>query len=438
MEKTRILTKEIQMSLDDKITKRNNHVFITAKTREEAMNHYLLPNILQMNSNYVIVDPGGYIYNRTKQLLEKQGYRIQNIHLMDPENSLHFNPFHSVVDGERLIRGYSKSYQVVIEGPEKKHEAKQVIIQTEDRVVRGDGGQKGLTAMVDTILMATDSIVGHGDAALKKFEKHFLLALALYVAEVYEKKERHIWKISELLERLDVLDTRMKELQNQNFTSKAAQNYKLFQMGAEMIGGEKIVASVKRRLQIFENDFLKVLMQDSTVDFDAFGEEKQVLFIIASEEEESHLITAILVQQLEERLREYTERACDGYRLPVPMTLVLNLECASAISDINMRVGTSRKYNIGYCFIDDSEHPYIQNVRPEWEFLAGACDTFLYLGTSHESIHNFVIGQMKTEFLKNRALQLEDDECVVLMKGQAPLIGKKYVLKEHSRLEKVT
>lgn len=144
MEETRILTKEIQMSLDDKKTRKNNHVFVAANTREDAIEHYILPNILQMNSNYVITDSGGYIYNKTKRFMEEQGYGMQVFHLMDPENSLHFNPFHSVVEGERLIRGYSKGYQVAIEGPEKKHEAKRVIIQTKDRVVSGDGGEQGI------------------------------------------------------------------------------------------------------------------------------------------------------------------------------------------------------------------------------------------------------------------------------------------------------
>ena len=429
MEETRILTKEIQMSLDDKKTRKNNHVFVAANTREDAIEHYILPNILQMNSNYVITDPGGYIYNKTKRFMEEQGYGMQVFHLMDPENSLHFNPFHSVVEGERLIRGYSKGYQVAIEGPEKKHEAKRVIVQTKDRVVSGDGGEQGIISMVDTIFKATDCMVEHDDAAARKFEKHLLLALALYVAEIYEKRDRNLWKLLELIENVELLDTWMSELQNHNFASKAVRNYRIFQMGAEMIGEEHIVTSVCRRLQIFERDVLKALMQDSSIDFDAFGRERQVLFIISPEGMEP--IVAMLVQQVEERLREYTERVCDNYRLPIPVTMILSMEYANLISDLNMRMVTSRKYNIGYSFIADVPNTHLQGAKDEWEFVADACDSFLYLGSTDEAARNYVSEQMR------KSVQLKEDECILVIRGQAPVVGKKYDLTEHPRYKEI-
>ena len=356
-----------------------NHIFVEAHTREEAMSQYILPNISQMNTNFVITDRDGYIYGQTKGFFEEHGYGIQVFNLMDPENSLHFNPFHSVVDGARLVRGYTRFHKVAIEGPEKKHEAQPVAVQIQDRLIQGDGGVAGLTAMVETILKSTDSRTGHSEQAVKHFEKYLLLALVLYVAEVYEKQERNLWKISELLESVETLDARMSELHNRNFASMAVRNYRNFQMGVEMVGKEHVVTSLRRRLRVIETDVLKELMLDSSIDFDAFGQERQVLFVIAPEGAE--LVVAMIVQQLEERLREYTERICNSYRLPVSVTMLLSIDYASLISDLNMRMATSRKYNIGYSLISYISNEYMQGTKNEWEFLVNSCDNVLRLGS---------------------------------------------------------
>ena len=55
---------------EQKEMKRMNHIFVEAYTREEAMSQYILPNISQMNTNFVITDRDGYIYGQTKGFLK--------------------------------------------------------------------------------------------------------------------------------------------------------------------------------------------------------------------------------------------------------------------------------------------------------------------------------------------------------------------------------
>ena len=150
-------------------------------------------------------------------------------------------------------------------------------------------------------------------------------------------------------------------------------------MGVEMVGKEHVVTSLRRRLRVIETDVLKELMLDSSIDFDAFGQERQVLFVIAPEGAE--LVVAMIVQQLEERLREYTERICNSYRLPVSVTMLLSIDYASLISDLNMRMTTSRKYNIRYSLISYISNEYMRETRNEWEFLVNTCDNVLRLGS---------------------------------------------------------
>lgn len=405
METNRILTKEIQISLDDKKSRGNDHIFITAPKQEDVTMHYLLPNILQGNTNYVIADRGGNIYQKTEKYLREQEYGIQVLNFANPAHSLHFNPFHSVVDGERLIRGYSKGYQVAFEGPGVQHEPQRVVVQVEDRKIRGDGGEKSIVSMVNTFLRTTEHWSSGGDAGFKICEKFLLQALALCVAETYEKKERSFWKIIELLQAFSSgkLGTLMSGLQQKNSTSKAVKNYSLFEMSARADAAH-IVESLYRRLQVFENDVVKELMCDSTLDFEALAKEKQVLFIIMPEEDELfQFAVPMLIEQVDETLRAYTERECAGYRLPVPVTIAASLEYANFISDIAFRIGTSRKYNIGYNIISNEE-------AFDWQDLDYECDNRLIFGNGNE--------------------------CIWIARGSEPFVGTKYEPSEHPKYKK--
>ena len=67
----------------------------------------VLPNILQMNSSFVIVDPAGEYYHHTKDILIKNGYQVKTINIIDTKSSNHYNPF-SYLHDERDIHFLAK------------------------------------------------------------------------------------------------------------------------------------------------------------------------------------------------------------------------------------------------------------------------------------------------------------------------------------------
>lgn len=97
-----ILTDDVQLSLDTAQTGKNLNVCVIGGTGMGKIYNYVLPNILQANTSYVITDPDGYLLNKTGKFLKEQGYIIKVLNLNDTEHSNHDNPFDYVCDKNEI------------------------------------------------------------------------------------------------------------------------------------------------------------------------------------------------------------------------------------------------------------------------------------------------------------------------------------------------
>ena len=61
-------------------------VFRIEKTRDYTV------NLLQCHSSYVVTDPKGTILNEVGALLERKGYRIKSLNLINFKKSMRYNP----------------------------------------------------------------------------------------------------------------------------------------------------------------------------------------------------------------------------------------------------------------------------------------------------------------------------------------------------------
>jgi len=62
------------------------------------------PDILQANANYIITDPKGELFRDTAKFLEKNGYEIKVLNLVEPRYSMQFNPFKYVRDEKDIVK----------------------------------------------------------------------------------------------------------------------------------------------------------------------------------------------------------------------------------------------------------------------------------------------------------------------------------------------
>ncbi len=89
-----LLSKELYLSLNSRQHLLNLNVLIiggSGKTR-----FFAKPNIMQLNTSYVITDPKCEILQSTGKMLEMAGYEVRVLNLIQIEHSNNYNPFHYV------------------------------------------------------------------------------------------------------------------------------------------------------------------------------------------------------------------------------------------------------------------------------------------------------------------------------------------------------
>ena len=84
-----ILAKGLMMNVNDWETGRNLNTFVAGKDVEEMNECFVIPNLLQSNTSFVVTDPCGHMLNATRTFFENAGYEIKVLNLIDIKNSNH-------------------------------------------------------------------------------------------------------------------------------------------------------------------------------------------------------------------------------------------------------------------------------------------------------------------------------------------------------------
>ena len=412
----RILTDKIQLSLNGRQTRKNNHVFIASDSFGYAAHHYIIPNILQTNSNYIVMDPGGYLYKQTHSFLESEGYRIQVFNISNPSlSSVRYNPFENLV---KVNRGS-----------------------------RGDSCKHSVEMMIDTIIASTSSLFdnnffGTCNHKVQEAERHLLIATALYMLEQGAATigfASMIHMLDWLLEEADaekqgtgLSDAVFRDLAETNPKSEALIEWEIYKELAKK-DSYAILIAANIRMQLFKIETIQELTCDNTLDMKALTEPNQALFIILPEIDTTFdLIAAILIQQLVDNMYEFAEQTPPNVSLPQPLTIFLNDQRFMSVPDLSRKIVTSRKYNIGFNIISKSLKN-LQNKYPqEWEIIIDNCDSILYFHSEEQKMREFI--SQRTGILTPEEVEsLSQDKCILLIRGLNPFCSNVYNLSNHPK-----
>ena len=109
------LTKHVRLGLDTHKHRRSLNVLVIGGSGAAKTRSYVLPNILEANTNYVITDPKMEVLTATGGYLKSQGYDVRVLNLVNLEQSA------DAVLGEQRV--FSARYHEPILAPQTETEA---------------------------------------------------------------------------------------------------------------------------------------------------------------------------------------------------------------------------------------------------------------------------------------------------------------------------
>lgn len=108
----KLLTQNVRISLNGRKHRRNLNTIVIGGSGAGKTRFYCKPNLMQANTSYVVLDPKGELVESTGHLLERMGYRVLVLDLLNMERSHCYNPFvylRNDNDVQRLVTNLFKS-----------------------------------------------------------------------------------------------------------------------------------------------------------------------------------------------------------------------------------------------------------------------------------------------------------------------------------------
>ena len=428
------------MSLNTRQHRENLNVLVIGGSGSGKSRFYVKPNIMQLNTSYVVTDPKGELLRSCGRLLKKAGYEIRVFNLIDMSHSNNYNPFNYIYDKDGNI---NKTYVMKMVNCLMKN-TKQEGASGGDQF--WDDSTKALTLAIAFYLLEKKT-----DENGNSLDRNFSTVMKMMrLAEISEQDENH----------RSPLDEMMDELRGENPHSMAVSFYADFKK-APAETAKSILISAAVRFAAFNLPEVADLTHTDNIHLDTLGDRKTALFIIIpSSDATFNFLAAMMYTQLFDTLYD-TANFKYGGRLPVHVRCLLDeFANVGTIPDFDKLLATMRSMEISANIIIQNLAQLKKMYDKSWEILTGNCDSLLFLGgqeastleaiskslgketidvvsqnrtRSHKSPstseNNSILGRelMTTDELK----VMKPNECVLIVRALYPFFCHKFDIEKH-------
>jgi len=478
-----ILADGVALRLNGRVApkyQRNKNVEIIGGPGSGKTRFIIKPNLMQMNSSYVVTDPKGTVINECGKLLER-GVPIKKVKTDKKGRPM------SNKKGEPIYEKDKKGkyvYERDKNGKIKRDNYKIKIFNTKDFGLSNHYNpfayirkEKDILTLVNTLVMNT---TGKGDKAGEDFwvkaEKllyQALIGLIWYEAPEEEKNFRTLLEFinaSEVREDdetfKNAVDMIFDDLEARNPNHYAVRQYKKYKLAAGKTA-KSILISCGARLAPFDFEELLELTDYDELDLDSIGEEKTALFVITSDTDTTfNFLAAIMYTQLFNVLTDCADLKHGG-RLPIHVRFLLD-EFANLgrIPDIEHLITTLRSREMSLMIVLQSKAQLKSAYKDDADTIEDACDTMVFLGgksatttkdisenLGKETIDLFTTSDTrgtsqsygqnfqktgKDLMSRDEVGRMERDECIVEISGLHPFKPKKYDIESHPYYTKLS
>lgn len=354
----KLLTNNVSIGLDGKIHRRNLNTLVIGGSGAGKTRFYAIPNILQANTSYVILDPKGEIIRATGGFLKNEGYEVKVLDLINMERSHCYNP---------------------------------IVYVTNDNDVQ---------RLVTNIFKSTTPKVGAASDPFWDTAASMLLsALIFYLKHEAPEEEQNFSMVMEMIRYGDVkedddmysspLDLLFERLEEREPNHIAVKYYKNYRSGSAKTL-KSIQITLVSKLEKFNLDSVASLTATDELELDSFGDKKVALFAIIPDNDSSfNFLVSILYTQLFQRLFFLADYKYGG-SLPIPVHFLMDeFNNVSLPNDFEKILSVIRSRQIFVSIILQNLAQIKALFEKQWESIVGNCDEFLYLGGNEQSVHKY-------------------------------------------------
>ena len=401
---------------------------------------FVKPNLMQLNTSFVVTDPSGELLESCGMMLKRAGYKIKVFNIDNMSHSDNYNPFH-----------YLKEI-----GSDRKYKPENV------------------TKMINTFLVNTKGEGQGSDPFWDNATEVFLSSIIFYMLEDLVEEEWNWAKVLEIVHlaevdeekktksRFDELFEDYRQRCRENGTEDSSLALKSYTEFTQAAGKtmQSILINTTARLKNFKLQEVINLTSEDTIQLETLGDEKTALFIIIPSTDTTYnYLAAMMYTQLFDSLYSQAIHKYHGH-LPVPVRCILD-EFANVgkIPEFDKVLATCRKFDISAVVILRNLSQLKRIYEKSWEELPGNCDTMLYLGGKDQFTNEYIMKSLGKEtidttsinkskgkqgstsyndgILGRELLQLneletmDNSKCIVMIRGLNPFFTDKFEIKNH-------
>ena len=376
------------MSLNTRQHRENLNVLVIGGSGSGKSRFYVKPNLMQLNTSYVVTDPKGELLRSCGTLLENAGYEIRVFNLIDMAHSNNYNPFNYIYDKNGEI---DSSYVMKMIDCLMKN-TKQEGSSGGDQF--WDDSTKELMLAISFYLLERRQLEKAGEefhdpeGGLDNYSINFPMVMkVMKLAEISEQDENH----------RSPLDVMMDELFEKNPKSMAVTFYRDFKK-APAETAKSILISAAVRFAAFSLPEVADLTFTDNIDLHTLGDKKTALFVIIPTPSGSfNFLAAMMYTQLFDSLYDAANFKYGG-RLPVHVRSLLD-EFANigTIPKFDELLATMRSMEISANIIIQNLAHLKKMYDKSWEIITGNCDSLLFLGGQEASTLEAISKQLGKE-----------------------------------------
>ena len=431
----KLLSQNVRIGLNGKIHRRNLNTIVIGGSGAGKTRFYCKPNIMQCNTSFVVLDPKGEILRSEGYMLEKEGYVIKVIDLINMPKSHGYNPFHYIQSDKDILKLITN-------------------------LIRNTT-PKGSQSM---------------DPFWEKSETALLEALMLYLYHYAPEDEQNFTMVMEMLTYAEVkeddeeyespLDELFHHLERSDPDSLALKQYQIYKQAAGKTA-KSILISVGVRLAAFNLDSMASLTRFDELELDKIGERKTALFAVIPDNDSTfNFLVGMLYTQLFQMLYYQADYVYGG-ELPIPVHFLMDEFANVALPDeFDKLLSTMRSRQIFVSIILQNLAQIKTLFKDSWESIVGNCDELYYLGGNEQSTHKFISEYLGKETLDTNTFGkstghsgsystnyqqtgrelltpdevrlLNNDYGLLFIRGELPIMDKKYDLLKHPNINETT